>query len=121
MIGRQQANFDPRPYPNNEVEFVSWLSYSMISKHFHFSYNSFRYPCRGLTNLAYWDCTQVVRCHSCCELTLWQIDLLLVAGWQESQENALKLANEMRAAGTDIVYCSGLVPEKFAGLARHLG
>ena len=48
-------------------------------------------------------------------------NLLPVAGWQESQENALKLANEMRAAGTDIIYCSGLVPEKFAGLARHLG
>ena len=27
----------------------------------------------------------------------------------------------MRAAGTDIIYCSGLVPEKFAGLARPLG
>eukprot|EP00438_Fugacium_kawagutii_P029240 Skav229575 [mRNA] locus=scaffold568:757201:757901:+ [translate_table: standard] len=25
----------------------------------------------------------------------------------------------MRAAGTDIIYCSGLVPEKFAGLARQ--
>eukprot|EP00434_Breviolum_minutum_P003180 symbB.v1.2.002798.t1/scaffold91.1/size338584/3 len=42
-------------------------------------------------------------------------------GAYESQENALKLANEMRAAGTDIIYCSGLVPEKFAGLARPLG
>ncbi|CAK9027940.1 unnamed protein product [Durusdinium trenchii] len=40
-------------------------------------------------------------------------------GAYESQEKALKLANEMRAAGTDIIYCSGLVPEKFAGLARQ--
>eukprot|EP00913_Durusdinium_trenchii_P004488 g4167.t1 len=39
--------------------------------------------------------------------------------FEESQEKALKLANEMRAAGTDIIYCSGLVPEKFAGLARQ--
>jgi len=40
-------------------------------------------------------------------------------GAYESQENALKLANEVRAAGVDIIYCSGLVPDKFAGLARQ--
>ncbi|GMH67162.1 hypothetical protein TrLO_g1864 [Triparma laevis f. longispina] len=31
----------------------------------------------------------------------------------ESQEKALRLANEIRAAGTDIVYCSGLETEKW--------
>eukprot|EP00445_Apocalathium_hangoei_P006551 CAMPEP_0203863704 /NCGR_PEP_ID=MMETSP0359-20131031/14324_1 /ASSEMBLY_ACC=CAM_ASM_000338 /TAXON_ID=268821 /ORGANISM="Scrippsiella Hangoei, Strain SHTV-5" /LENGTH=348 /DNA_ID=CAMNT_0050781301 /DNA_START=42 /DNA_END=1085 /DNA_ORIENTATION=+ len=36
-----------------------------------------------------------------------------------SIEDALKLAGEIRAAGTDIIYCSGLVPDKFAGLARQ--
>ena len=40
-------------------------------------------------------------------------------GAYESVEMALKLANEIRAAGTDIIYCSGLVPEKFAALARQ--
>jgi 3-methyl-2-oxobutanoate hydroxymethyltransferase len=40
-------------------------------------------------------------------------------GAYESTENALKLANEIRASGTDIIYCSGLVPDKFAGLARQ--
>lgn len=40
-------------------------------------------------------------------------------GAYESSENALKLANEVRAAGTDIIYCSGLVPDKFASLARQ--
>eukprot|EP00929_Paragymnodinium_shiwhaense_P007198 TRINITY_DN111135_c0_g1_i1.p1 TRINITY_DN111135_c0_g1~~TRINITY_DN111135_c0_g1_i1.p1 ORF type:complete len:312 (+),score=72.98 TRINITY_DN111135_c0_g1_i1:56-991(+) len=40
-------------------------------------------------------------------------------GAYESQENAIKLANEVRAAGTDIIYCSGLVPDKFGGLARQ--
>lgn len=40
-------------------------------------------------------------------------------GGYESQENALKLANEIRSAGTDIIYCSGLVPDKFAGLSRQ--
>ena len=39
--------------------------------------------------------------------------------YKESQEKALKLANEMRAAGTDIIYCSGLVPERFQGLAKQ--
>ena len=36
-----------------------------------------------------------------------------------SQEDCLRLAGEIRAAGTDIIYCSGLVPDKFAGLARQ--
>ena len=36
-----------------------------------------------------------------------------------SQEEALRIANEIRAAGTDIIYCSGLVPEKFAGLRKQ--
>jgi len=40
-------------------------------------------------------------------------------GAYESMENALKLANDIRSAGTDIIYCSGLVPDKFAGLARQ--
>eukprot|EP00931_Biecheleriopsis_adriatica_P026345 TRINITY_DN16040_c0_g1_i1.p1 TRINITY_DN16040_c0_g1~~TRINITY_DN16040_c0_g1_i1.p1 ORF type:complete len:546 (+),score=108.34 TRINITY_DN16040_c0_g1_i1:66-1703(+) len=40
-------------------------------------------------------------------------------GAYESIEKALKLAGEIRAAGTDIIYCSGLVPDKFAGLARQ--
>ena len=40
-------------------------------------------------------------------------------GAYESQEKALRLANEIRAAGTDIVYCSGLVPAKWAGLAAQ--
>merc|ERR1719469_380280 len=40
-------------------------------------------------------------------------------GAYESQEKAMRLANEIRAAGTDIVYCSGLVPAKFAGLAAQ--
>ena len=36
-----------------------------------------------------------------------------------SAEEALKLAGEIRGAGTDIIYCSGLVPDKFAALARQ--
>eukprot|EP00928_Gymnodinium_smaydae_P045642 TRINITY_DN30396_c0_g1_i1.p1 TRINITY_DN30396_c0_g1~~TRINITY_DN30396_c0_g1_i1.p1 ORF type:complete len:319 (-),score=53.58 TRINITY_DN30396_c0_g1_i1:15-935(-) len=40
-------------------------------------------------------------------------------GAYESTENAIKLANEIRAAGTDIIYCSGLVPDKFADLSRQ--
>lgn len=40
-------------------------------------------------------------------------------GAYESVENALKLANEIRGAGTDIIYCSGLVPDKFAALSRQ--
>jgi len=40
-------------------------------------------------------------------------------GAYESQEKAIQLANEVRACGTDIIYCSGLVPDKFAGLRRQ--
>lgn len=40
-------------------------------------------------------------------------------GAYESQEKALRLANEIRAAGTDIIYCSGLVPDKWAGLSQQ--
>jgi ketopantoate hydroxymethyltransferase len=40
-------------------------------------------------------------------------------GAYESQERAIQIANEIRAAGTDIIYCSGLVPEKFAGLRKQ--
>jgi 3-methyl-2-oxobutanoate hydroxymethyltransferase len=40
-------------------------------------------------------------------------------GAYESQEKAIMLANEVRAAGTDIIYCSGLVPDKFACLSRQ--
>jgi len=40
-------------------------------------------------------------------------------GAYEGPENALKLANEIRAAGTDIIYCSGLVHDGFAPLARQ--
>lgn len=36
-----------------------------------------------------------------------------------SEEAALRLAGEIRSAGADIIYCSGLVPEKFAALARQ--
>ena len=36
-----------------------------------------------------------------------------------SQEEAIRIANEIRAAGADIIYCSGLVPEKFAGLRKQ--
>lgn len=40
-------------------------------------------------------------------------------GAYESQENAIRLASEIRGWGADIIYCSGLVPDKFAGLARQ--
>ena len=40
-------------------------------------------------------------------------------GGYESSEKALKLSNEMRAVGTDIIYCSGLVPSKFQALAEQ--
>ncbi len=40
-------------------------------------------------------------------------------GAYSSAEEALRLAGELRAAGTDIIYCSGLVPEKFAALSRQ--
>jgi hypothetical protein len=36
-----------------------------------------------------------------------------------SVEKAIETAIAIRAAGTDIIYCSGLVPDKFAGLARQ--
>ncbi len=36
-----------------------------------------------------------------------------------SEESTLLLAEEIRSAGADIIYCSGLVPEKFAALARQ--
>lgn len=36
-----------------------------------------------------------------------------------SEESCLRLAGDVRAVGADIIYCSGLVPDKFAGLARH--
>ena len=34
-------------------------------------------------------------------------------GAYESQAEAMRLANAIRAAGTDIVYCSGLVPPEW--------
>ncbi|MEM7799478.1 MAG: 3-methyl-2-oxobutanoate hydroxymethyltransferase [Chloroflexota bacterium] len=36
-----------------------------------------------------------------------------------SESEALRLAGEIRSAGADVIYCSGLVPEKFAALARQ--
>ncbi len=36
-----------------------------------------------------------------------------------SQELAIRTAMELRREGADIIYCSGLVPEKFAGMARQ--
>ncbi len=41
------------------------------------------------------------------------------AGAYSSEAEALRLAGEMQSAGADILYCSGLVPEKFAPLARQ--
>ena len=43
----------------------------------------------------------------------------LPAGAYSSESEALRLAGEIRGAGADIIYCSGLVPEKFAALARQ--
>ena len=40
-------------------------------------------------------------------------------GSYESVENALRLANEIRAAGADIIYSSGLVPDKYAALSQQ--
>ncbi|MEZ4707210.1 MAG: 3-methyl-2-oxobutanoate hydroxymethyltransferase [Caldilineaceae bacterium] len=40
-------------------------------------------------------------------------------GAYSSEAEALRLAGELRSVGTDIIYCSGLVPEKFAALARQ--
>lgn len=36
-----------------------------------------------------------------------------------SEELAIRLAGELRSAGADIIYCSGLVPDKFAAMARQ--
>lgn len=36
-----------------------------------------------------------------------------------SEAEALRLAGELSSAGTDIIYCSGLVPEKFTPLAKQ--
>lgn len=44
---------------------------------------------------------------------------LPITGAYSSEAEALRLAGELRSAGTDIIYCSGLVPEKFAALARQ--
>jgi len=44
---------------------------------------------------------------------------LPMVGAYSSEAEALRLAGELRSAGTDIIYCSGLVPEKFAALARQ--
>ena len=40
-------------------------------------------------------------------------------GAYESTEKAINLANQLRTVGTDIIYCSGLVPDKFAALSRQ--
>lgn len=40
-------------------------------------------------------------------------------GAYESEEKAINIANQVRAVGTDIIYCSGLVPDKFAALSRQ--
>ena len=40
-------------------------------------------------------------------------------GAYASAEEALRLAEEIRAAGTDIVYCSGLIPATFGALSRQ--
>lgn len=37
----------------------------------------------------------------------------------ESVERAIHTANQILSVGTDIIYCSGLVPEKFAALSRQ--
>jgi 3-methyl-2-oxobutanoate hydroxymethyltransferase len=40
-------------------------------------------------------------------------------GAYSSESEALRLAGELQSAGADIIYCSGLIPEKFAALARQ--
>jgi 3-methyl-2-oxobutanoate hydroxymethyltransferase len=40
-------------------------------------------------------------------------------GAYSSESEALRLAGELQSAGTDIIYCSGLIPEKFAALAHQ--
>lgn len=44
---------------------------------------------------------------------------LPITGAYSSESEALRLAGELRSAGTDIIYCSGLLPEKFTPLARQ--
>ena len=36
-----------------------------------------------------------------------------------SEENCITLAGELRSFGVDIIYCSGLVPDKFGAMARQ--
>ncbi len=43
----------------------------------------------------------------------------LPRGAYSSEAEALRLAGELQSAGVDIIYCSGLVPEKFGALARQ--
>jgi len=40
-------------------------------------------------------------------------------GGYQSAENALRLAEEIKGAGADIIYCSGMVPAKYAPLAEQ--
>jgi 3-methyl-2-oxobutanoate hydroxymethyltransferase len=40
-------------------------------------------------------------------------------GAYSSDAEALRLAGEIRSAGADILYCSGVVPERFAALSRQ--
>ncbi len=40
-------------------------------------------------------------------------------GAYASEAEALRLAGELRSAGTDIIYCSGLLPEKFVPLTKQ--
>lgn len=37
-----------------------------------------------------------------------------------SESEAIRTANEIRAAGADIIYCSGLIPEKWAALRKQV-
>ena len=40
-------------------------------------------------------------------------------GAYASAEEAIKIANEIRGAGADIIYCSGLIPETYAALTKQ--
>ena len=40
-------------------------------------------------------------------------------GAYASAEEAIKIANEIRGAGADIIYCSGLTPETFGALSKQ--
>ena len=40
-------------------------------------------------------------------------------GAYSSEAEALRLAGELTSAGVDVIYCSGLVPDKFAALSRQ--